>query len=162
MGFPPNHRVLMGFPLFSPSILGYPYFWFNTHIWICKHIFAFDLFRSMTQLFSSGLRHQQLQSGGYRVSQLVVPFKTASFWDIFGEKNLQYQTQNLAESTKMTNHQRPHSFALAYWSLCFHLAWPDSRLTRIDTALFSLDGRQICKPAVLAAHLELPHQTGDS
>ena len=58
--------------------------------------------------------------------------------------------------------QRPHSFALAYWSLCFHLAWPDSRLTRIDTALFSLDGRQICKPAVLAAHLELPHQTGDS
>ena len=26
--FPPNHPILnMGFPLFSPSILGYPYFW---------------------------------------------------------------------------------------------------------------------------------------
>ncbi len=34
VGTPPNHPILIGFgfPLFSPSIFGYPYFWFNTQL----------------------------------------------------------------------------------------------------------------------------------
>ena len=29
---PPNHPFVQGFPLFSPSILGYPNFWKHPHI----------------------------------------------------------------------------------------------------------------------------------
>ena len=49
-------------------------------------MFAFDLYIGPLDLScsTSGLRHQQLQSGGYRVSKLP------SFWDIFwGDKTLQ-------------------------------------------------------------------------
>ena len=33
VGFPPKSSIVMGFPLFSPSILGYHYFWKHLYIW---------------------------------------------------------------------------------------------------------------------------------
>lgn len=55
---------------------------------------------------------------------------------------------------------RPHSYALAFWALCFRLPWPDSRLRRVDDAFFKLGQRQIAKPNVLSNFwsLELPEE----
>ena len=58
--------------------------------------------------------------------------------------------------------QRPHSHALGFWALCFHIAWPESRLRVIDDAFFELGGRQICRPQVLAGFSWLSFPEGTS
>ena len=47
---PPNHPILIGFSLFSPSILGFsPYFWISTHI----HFSTSFVFFTLIQLWST-------------------------------------------------------------------------------------------------------------
>ncbi len=55
---------------------------------------------------------------------------------------------------------RPHSGALACWTMAYRLPWPQERLDGVDSVLFATHGKQIIKPAELDRYCDFkvsPH-----